>query len=472
VQLLTAGQSPRVQLMAGVGKALMLTPLTAGTQNSGLAAQAGALGNESVKLTAGGVVTTTLLRPVVLNAGLVLLQPSGTPAAAQPPFTQGHTGPQITGTLTAGPVNAAGNLTGGPTGNSASGATGNPATAATPGGQPAPAGPGSTTVPAGSDLTVRIISVTLPRTPSVSLIPPPAQGQISLAPSAVINGIVSGQQGIGQTIVETHAGPVSLPTTAPLPPGTALQFEIVSLKPLTTGSAAHGTLHAQGAPLLDGEWLAFDEALDVLRDVAPGAHSHLLQSAMPRADSQLASNVLFFLSALRGGDLKNWMGDGPLRILDRLRPELAARLRTDLGQMTRNFDDPLSGEWRLQAVPFLHGAEIDRLLLLVRDQDNNDDDDAEKGGGTRFVVDLNLSRLGHLQIDGLVGNDNKRLDLVLRSDAPLEGTMRDDIRSLYADALELTGLEGSVGFQAAPGNFIEIPKGPASKHAAGAGVVI
>ncbi len=157
---------------------------------------------------------------------------------------------------------------------------------------------------------------------------------------------------------------------------------------------------------------------------------------------------------------------------ERQRPELAARLRTDLGQMTRNFDDPLSGEWRLQAVPFLHGADIDRLLLLVRDQDDNDDEENEKGGGTRFVVDLNLSRLGHLQIDGLVGNDNKRLDLVLRSDAPLEGTMRDDIRGLYANALELTGLEGSVGFQAAPGNFVEIPKGPSSKGTAGTGMVI
>lgn len=479
VQLLGAGRTPRVQLAGADGKPLTLTPLIAGGQSGTAATQAGAVQNEPVKLTAGGIVTASLLRPITLNAGQVLLQASGVPAPAQSLTPQGQAGTQsqISGNPSGGITgNAASNPAGNPAGNSAGnltgGPTGTPATLQPGSGQLAPAAQGTTTVPAGSALTVKIITVTLPQTTSVSLIPPPPQGPISLAPGALINGIVSGHQGIGQTIVETHAGPIALPTTAPLPLGTALQFEIVSLKPLTAGSAAHGLMQAQSAPLLDGEWLTFDEALGVLRDVAPGAHSHLLQTAMPRADSQLASNVLFFLSALRGGELKNWMGDGPLRILERQRPELAARLRTDIGQMTRNFEDPLSGEWRLQAVPFLHGADIDRLLLLVRDQEDNDDEDDEKGGGTRFVVDLNLSRLGHLQIDGLVGNDNKRLDLVLRSDTPLEGTMRDDIRGLYADALELTGLEGSVGFQAAPGNFVEIPKGPASKSTAGSGVVI
>lgn len=471
MQLLGAG--PRVQLAGADGKPLTLTPLVAGSQSGTLATQTGAVQNEPVKLTTGGIVTATLLRPILLNTGQVVQQPSGGPAGTPSLTPQGQAGiqNQFPGNATGGITgNAAGNLTGGPTGTPAPSPAGNPAVPA--GGQPAPAAQGTTTIPAGSALTVKIIAVTLPQTTPVSLIPPPAQGAISLAPGALINGIVSGHQGIGQTIVETHAGPVALPTTAQLPLGSALQFEIVSLKALTAGNPAHGALHTQGAPLLDGEWQTFDEALDVLRDVAPGAHTHLLQTAMPRADSQLASNVLFFLSALRGGELKNWMGDGPLRILERQRPELAARLRTDLGQMTRNFDDPLSGEWRLQAVPFLHGADIDRLLLLVRDQDDNDDEENEKGGGTRFVVDLNLSRLGHLQIDGLVGNDNKRLDLVLRSDAPLEGTMRDDIRGLYANALELTGLEGSVGFQAAPGNFVEIPKGPSSKGTAGTGMVI
>lgn len=169
--------------------------------------------------------------------------------------------------------------------------------------------------------------------------------------------------------------------------------------------------------------------------------------------------------------MKNWMGDGPSRILERQRPELAARMRTDLNQMTRNFEDPLTGDWRLHAVPFLFGGEIDRLQMLVRDQED-EDEDSPGNGDTRFVIDLTLTELGHLQIDGLVGNKNKRLDVVLRTDAPLQSHMREDIRRLYTDALEVTGLEGSVGFQAAPGNFIEIPKSGPTVTVPSGGMVI
>ena len=254
--------------------------------------------------------------------------------------------------------------------------------------------------------------------------------------------------------MQTHAGPISIASQQPLAPGTQLTFEVTGLKPPIPQTASHGLGANQGA-LGDGIWQAFDESLEALRDVAPGAQMQILQTSMPRADPQLTANILFFIAALRGGDLKGWMGDGPLRILDRQRPDLAARLRDDVGQMSRTVNDPETGDWRQYMVPFINGAEIDRIAMLVRDRDA-DADDADKEGGSRFVIDLNLSKLGHIQIDGLVGERGKRLDVVVRTDAPLTPEMRHDIRGLYSNAIEVTGLEGSVGFQAAPGNFIAV----------------
>jgi hypothetical protein len=169
------------------------------------------------------------------------------------------------------------------------------------------------------------------------------------------------------------------------------------------------------------------------------------------------------LAALRGGDLKGWMGDGPLRILERQRPELASRLRDDMGQLSRQITDPDTGDWRMHAIPYMNNEEIDRIRLLVRDQDSSEDEDTY-GDNTRFVIDLNLSQLGHLQIDGLVGNGGKRVDVVVRSDEALSSQMRDDIRALYANAIEVTGVEGSVGFHAAPAKFINIPEQPTSAN--------
>lgn len=476
LQILSGGPSPRVQLAGADGRPLTLSPLLPQAKPGTSVPPQITPSSERLQLAPGGIVTATLLRPISFNNGQLVLPQTGQGTAGTTAGQPGASSGQFSGQPN--PAQVGVTLQPNPAGGQPSVALpsqpGAPGQSATHGTAQSAANPGgSVSVPSGSSLSVKIVSITIATTAPASLTPPAPQGQISLAPGSIISGVVSGHQGVGQTVLSTHIGPLSLPTTTPLPPGSELKFEIIAFKPLVSGTTPHGQLHSGGAPLEDGDWHAFDEALDVLRDAAPGAHNHILQSAMPKADPQLAGNILFFLSALRGGDLKSWMGDGPLRILERLRPELAGRLKHDLGQMSRKFEDPLSGEWRLNTVPFLHGAEIDRLQLLIRDQENKDEDDhGPSKGGTRFVVDLNLTRLGHMQIDGLVGNDNKRLDLVLRTDEPLTPAMRDDIRYLYADALELTGLEGSVGFQAAPGGFVEIPKGPSAARAAGPGMVI
>ncbi len=461
LQLLGSGTSARALLNTATGQPLTYAqkattgiPDSLRTQHPSLT-QTGT-STEPTIARPGAIITANLLRPIAVNGTLqVIPQTPGTTGAVPP----GQSALQTTASPTSTPTSA--------TPAQISLTPNAVPSAATPG---APANTGQV-FPGGSQLTVKIVNINVPSTQPPVLTPAPIGTPISLAPGATLSGTVSGYQGVGQTVVQTHAGPVSLPTGEALPPGTQITFEIISLTPPTPGSALHAVQISGAAPLFDGDWFALDEALSLLRDAAPGAHTHIMQTTLPRADGQLSTNVLFFLSVLRGGDMKNWMGDGPSRILERLRPELAARMRTDLNQMTRSFEDPLTGDWRLQAVPFLFGGEIDRLLLLVRDQEDEDEDGPGKSD-TRFVIDLTLTQLGHLQIDGLVGNKNKRLDVVLRTDTPLQSYMREDIRRLYTDALEVTGLDGSVGFQAAPGNFIEIPKSGPTATVPSGGMVI
>ena len=450
LQLLSKGAAPKVQLALPDGKALSF-PASAGSPATGQTAAATTqiAVPGVVKVVPGAIVTATLLRPVSVDGALIVQTATQTAAAATSTLQTAAAGPGLSGPQAG--TQAATQAVGAPAPAVAGGGSTVPAASTTPAGT-------VTTFAAGSSIEFRIVSVNVPATAPQSLVPPPLQGQISLAPGAQLTGVVAGTHGVGQTLVQTHAGPVTLPTAQPMPIGTEVRLEVVQLQAPTTGSAQHGPLHMTAAPLLEGEWFTFEDALSALRDAAPGAHQHLLQAALPRADAQLATNVLFFLSALRGGDIKNWLGDGPMRILDRMRPDLANRLRTDMTQMTRTVDDPLSGDWRLHGVPFLHGEQLDRVLLMIRDRDAEDGDDDEGRGGTRFVVDLNLSKLGHLQIDGLVGENDKRLDLILRTDEPLPAHMREDIRRLFHDAMDLTGLDGSVGFKAAPGDFVNIPK--------------
>ena len=413
-----------------------------GSANAGVAGAASAPNAPVIpRLQAGLNITALLLRPIIIGAPQATLLPTGTPAI--PAGTSGNpAGNPIQGN-TAPNTGAAASHSGSPKASASGQPTGTQ-----------PAAQQALSYGSGSTLSLKIIQIRPPEGMPPALTPPLASGTVSLAPGATLTGTVTGQHTLTHAVVQTHVGPISIASQQPLAPGTQFTFEITGLKAPVAQTASHVLGANQGA-LSDGTWQTFDESLEALREVAPGAQMQILQASMPRADPQLTANILFFVAALRGGDLKGWMGDGPLRILERQRPDLAARLRDDVGQMSRTVNDPETGDWRQYMVPFMNGAEIDRIAMLVRDRDE-DDDDADKEGGSRFVIDLNLSKLGHIQIDGLVGERGKRLDVVVRTDAPLTPEMRHDIRGLYSNAIEVTGLEGSVGFQAAPGNFIAV----------------
>jgi hypothetical protein len=64
------------------------------------------------------------------------------------------------------------------------------------------------------------------------------------------------------------------------------------------------------------------------------------------------------------------------------------------------------------------------------------------------MLDVELSRIGPLQIDGLVRD--KRLDLVVRTREALPDEMRHDINRIFSDAGDITGFKGVLTFQAGP----------------------
>jgi hypothetical protein len=105
-------------------------------------------------------------------------------------------------------------------------------------------------------------------------------------------------------------------------------------------------------------------------------------------------------------------------------------------------------------IPFYSEQELRQLRLYSRP--HGADDEGEDPSGTRFVIDVDLSRLGRLQIDGLVRDGGKHMDLIVRTEAPLPGQMPGDIRQIFLNAQDLTGFKGGITFQAAPPVFVEV----------------
>jgi len=317
---------------------------------------------------------------------------------------------------------------------------------------------------AGTQIPVRVTNVQ-PPTPGMA----PALPSLSPAPLSVgqiITGVLTGTTPAGLATVQTPAGQLSLPIEA-APQGSIITLEITG-RPLVPAPLNTTPTSALDFSTLSREWPALKEALQALQESNPGIAQQLINMIIPRLDMQLASNLLLFLIGLRGGDIRGWLGEEPMRALEDARPELARQLRAEFGQLARLADDPGTGDWRHMLIPLNTGDAIEQIHMFMRQRKQE-----QEGGGnteTRFVIDVGLSRLGRIQLDGLIGEQNKRLDLIIRSQNPLPNQMQNDIRTIYVNTGGITGLTGGLSFQAAPPNFVEIDA-PATPESSQSGII-
>ena len=449
------GLSPQAALRAiglGAGGANASTPgAPAGAAAGGGAAAPGAVSNApaAVSLTLGSTFSATLLRPgAAPGQGTT---PGAAPATAPgqgPPGTGGAPGQPAAGSHTQPGAPGVSGAGGGPPGA-------HQATPPGPGAAPAQ-GTGAGLVP--ETLFSLRITAFEPAAGTNASILSSLKGPGDLAPGNTLTGIVTGRSVTsGHPIVQTHAGSLIVATGTRLPAGSTVTFEILSQSAPTPAAGEQAAIHAARLDLILSErWPGLEEAVRALEGVNPSAAQQLVNAVLPRPGATLAANILFFLVALSGGDLRGWLGDGPARILQRLKPGLMTRLRDDFGRLGRIANEPRTGDWRATMIPFYNGAEIEQIRLFIRRAGDEAEDEQEGRQGTRFVLDMDLSRMGRFQLDGLIYQKERHLDLIVRTEKKLPQKMQDDIRDIFREAGDVTGIKGGLSFQAAPPNFIDI----------------
>lgn len=324
---------------------------------------------------------------------------------------------------------------------------------------------------AGSEVAIRILAVTPPGAEQTAVAGPPAptpQGATTnanaapLGPGRLEGLVVATPPGQGARI-ETPVGTLRLAVQTALPPGTRLAIEVTPTVP--AAGPAEAAVRPEAAapdPALARGWPALDEALRLLQadDLALSGMT-LGTHALPRPGPRFASTILFFIAALRGGELGTWLSGSAAQALERAgRGELLARLKQDFGRLSRLAAEPAPGEWRGYLVPVYDGAALGQVRFFLRrpEEDLQDDGGALPGArpekATRFIVEVSFSRLGDLQLDGLI--QGQRFDLILRSRRALATVQKQEILGIYEAAAETTGYRGQLIFQAA-GEWSSVP---------------
>lgn len=276
-----------------------------------------------------------------------------------------------------------------------------------------------------------------------------------------IPALVIGHEGDGGNIVQTSFGMLKIYTPAPLPVHTKLTVQAeVETKPTPPQSLTPTTVSggdSESLSTLSREWPHLTEALSLLAAQDPTGGRDTMQM-LPHLGPKLTSGLIFFLAAVKGGDIRQWMGGRRFDQLELKMPELAAKLKGDMVQLQQLFLHSPLDQWSGVMLPMLHGDQLNFARLYVRNEaeDKGSKSSGGKSNEQRFVVDINLSHLGEMQFDGFVRQTQpkKQFDLMIRSSKTLDTTVANDIRALFETSLGATGYQGYLGFQQGSQHFV------------------
>ncbi len=196
-------------------------------------------------------------------------------------------------------------------------------------------------------------------------------------------------------------------------------------------------------------WDGLRDALTLLGTGDVMAAKNIMQS-IPQSGVKISSSLLFFINAIRGDNINGLLGQNNLQSLGRISKTHVNKLTRDFQMTTGRATDTAGNEWRSYNIPMLNDNAISNLQLFIKKYDDKINDEQEKKenkrkkNSKRFIIEVNFTKIGPLQLDGIA--NNKNIELMIRSYKPLDDNMRDEIKQLFIHMIEPLGLTGMVGF--------------------------
>ncbi|KAA0679318.1 hypothetical protein DS843_17215 [Roseomonas genomospecies 6] len=301
-----------------------------------------------------------------------------------------------------------------------------------------------------------------PRPAAAPAAAPAASGASPPLPEApdgpVLKGTVAGSTPQGQPILATPQGMLALNVQASLPQGSTVTAAVTD--PARALQTAAPPLATEPGPPSERDWPAMRHLLTALAGVDRAAAQALIGTVVPQPNRKLGAALSFFLSAIRGGDARGWLGEEAASALEKSgQGSLLSQLEREFRGLQQQAGDPLPGDWRPYTLPMLDANGLMPLKLHIHPIDPEEDGKkGRKGGdkGSRFLLDLDLSRLGPMQLDGLV--QPNRFDLILRSHTPLAPEIRLDLIQIFADSLRAVGYIGGLSFQSGAKCWVKLTR--------------
>jgi len=202
-------------------------------------------------------------------------------------------------------------------------------------------------------------------------------------------------------------------------------------------------------PYADDEWTALKQTVQSAIVNSPPAAiniSNIIPS--PTSAANFVTTAMFFLSALRSGNLKDWLGEDNLKHLNQSdNDDTLDALSNDFTKLGgANIRDASGAQWRITSIPLYYEGKLEQLRLYVHDQESEEGNEINDKT-TRFIFNLNLSNMGKLQLDGTINKVRKILNLDIRSELEFSSEIKNEITQKFIYGLEHVDMKGEVSFK-------------------------
>lgn len=294
-------------------------------------------------------------------------------------------------------------------------------------------------------------------TTAVGAFQPSRAANVSIPTGNQLLAQVIGHDADGANILHTPFATLKLYTAQSLPTGTTL---LVEASPETNIAPAPPSKLAVEEKFFSNatrDWKSLDDAISWLKDINPDM-AREVTARLPVAGHKLASGLLFFVAALKNGDVSELLGKRVTRLLEASAPELLKKLRMDMGQIRSNLVDSPLDHWSSVALPIMFGQELQQAQLFIsKEPPDGEQESPDNSRGQRFILEVGMSELGPIQFDGFVRRpleQRQSFDLMVRSAALLDEQLSQGIRGIFESSLSVTGMRGQVIFQTGIQHFV------------------
>lgn len=189
-------------------------------------------------------------------------------------------------------------------------------------------------------------------------------------------------------------------------------------------------------------------ALDRLRAVDEQAFE-TVKSVLPRVGGKLPALMLAYANAAaRNVPFAAFLGETNIAALNK--SEHGKSVLTALEKAFSAAPRKAAGgqsSWTALDIPILSGTVVEPVSLYLQRPNEGEFRRAQtdrKQAGVRFVLDLNLTALGAIQLDGLARRKDRRFDLIVRHRDELPSVFDETVRGIFARTLSALNYTGAV----------------------------